>query len=106
MHVRAGFDRQTVVDVRPAVRRAHALDRDDTIAAARQHRAGHDFEARFDSGQGERRVSRGLDAGDPEASPPAAPCIRSEGDAVHGHAVERRLVAFGPHGLREHRTRE
>ena len=93
------------LDLRPAVGDREAFDGDHAVAARRQHRAGHHLEARLGR-QGLRAGAGGLRAGDAEASLAGAPRLAGDGDAVHGDAVERRLVALGPHRLRQHGARE
>jgi hypothetical protein len=68
------------------------FDRHDRVAASRQHRAGHHFEAVGSGSERERCAARRLDACNTEA----APAFRAERecDAVHGHAVEGRRVAL------------
>ncbi len=54
------------------------------------------------AGSGCGRGAGRLRAGDAEAPLAGAPRLAGDGDAVHGDAVERRLVALGPHRLRKH----
>ncbi len=93
------------IHVRPAVGRRDALNRNHAIAAGRQHGAGHHLEARS---RGKRlgTLAGGLRASDAEPTLTRAPVLARDGDAVHRDPVERRLVALGPHGLREHGPRQ
>jgi hypothetical protein len=78
--------------LRNAVSYRDLLDRHHAIAAGRQHRAGHYFDAVFVIAQREGRSAGSLRSSDPERAPSALVLRDGERDAVHGDASERRLV--------------
>ena len=82
-------------DLRDRAIALHLLDRHDRIAAARQHGAGHDFDAGVGIRQSLRWIARGLHAGDAQATGVVDRGRGGERDAIHGHPVERRMIAFG-----------
>lgn len=94
MHVLPRFDRDHLVEHRRITVSRDALDRHDGIAALRQHRPCHDLDAvrlvREDAG----RIARALTALHMKAPQALAHRLRGERDAVHGHAVEGRLIAL------------
>ena len=82
----------------------HLLDGHHRVAAARQHRAGHDLDAARTIGQRVRRITRRLRARDAQPAGVFRGGRGAERDAIHRHAIERRLVALGVDVLAQHRA--
>jgi len=101
-----GLDARLGVDLGPAVGRGDEFDGDHAITARRQHRARHHLEAGIRRRERGGALPGGLRAADAEAPLARPPGLAREGDAVHRHAVEWRLVALGAHRLRQHRARQ
>ncbi len=95
VHVREGCRRCRRLDRRETLEHVNQFHGHDTIAADRQRGARHDFDGvvrtrKFQS----RRASR-LHGLDPEALRALARGGAIDRDAVHGDAIERRLITLG-----------
>ena len=95
MHVHTWFDCEVGGQFNLLADYRDPLDRHHAVAAAGQDGARHHLETGVATGQAERWLPGGLRSRDPES--PRAPRMAAarECDAVHGHAIERRLIAFG-----------
>jgi hypothetical protein len=91
----AAFDQHDAIAVV-----ARLLDRHHAIAATRQYGACGDLNAGGRIVKHDAARARDLAAGDDEAAPRAV--AHGDRDAVHHHAVERRLVALGADRLAQH----
>ena len=104
MNCRAATSSVTL-DVDDIVLAPRALDRDDRIGAARQHRAGHDLDTLAARGQLERRHAGRLDADRVEVTRAGLPVAVRDRNAVHRDAIERWLIALGGDRLSQYPTR-
>ena len=91
----AGFDPGGAVADR------YPFYRYDTVRTLRNTGTGHDLDAvaGFESVSGVARMLPGLDR---EIAVALVEVSEADCDAVHHHAVERRLIAFSMHGLAQH----
>ena len=81
-----------------------ALDGNHGIGAVGQHGPGHDLHALTGCANAQGRGTCRLDAGHPVAAHAPRPVGVADGNAVHRHPIEGRLVAFRRDVLAQHAT--
>jgi hypothetical protein len=104
MHEAPWCGHETGVDFDIILLAPQLFDRHDHIAAARQHRAGHDGNAAFVRYQRRRRFAGSLGRLHAKAPPSGRGGLGGECDAVHDHAIEGGLIALGVDVLAQHRA--
>jgi len=104
MDVLPRLDREPFCELDFAIARRDLLHGNHGIAFGGQDRPRHDFETVVAGFEAERRGASRLHAGNVKPASTADPGRARQCDAIHRHAIERRLVALGADVLGERRA--